>query len=149
MVMISRRDYAAMYGPTTGDRVRLGDTNLIARVERDHAHYGEECLTGLGKTMRDGLAVNAGHTAADGAVDVVHRAAGQAGLFRSIPVLGAHFGLGMYISALSVLVLHAFCSVARAFCSFRAFLLDYASFLGRVGGFEDDKIRLFGCNSRH
>ncbi|MFP6742306.1 MAG: urease subunit alpha [Alphaproteobacteria bacterium] len=71
MVMISRRDYAAMYGPTTGDRVRLGDTNLIARVERDHAHYGEECLTGLGKTMRDGLAVNAAHTAADGAVDVV------------------------------------------------------------------------------
>ena len=71
MVMISKRDYAAMYGPTTGDRVRLGDTNLITRVERDHAHYGEECLTGLGKTMRDGLAVNAGHTAAAGAIDTI------------------------------------------------------------------------------
>ena len=62
---------------------------------------------------------------------------------------GAHFGLGMYISALSVLVLYIFCSITRAFCSFLAFLLDYASFLGRVGGFEDDKIRLFGCNSHH
>ena len=71
MATISRRDYAAMYGPTTGDRVRLGGTSLLARVERDHATYGEECLTGLGKTMRDGGAVAAGHTAADGAVDMV------------------------------------------------------------------------------
>ena len=78
MVRMSRKDYATMYGPTTGDRVRLGDTNLVARVERDHAHYGEECRTGLGKTMRDGLAVNAGHTAADGAVDVVLNNAAEA-----------------------------------------------------------------------
>ena len=71
MATISRRDYATMYGPTTGDRVRLGDTHLLARVERDHATYGDECLTGLGKTMRDGGGVAAGHTAADGALDVV------------------------------------------------------------------------------
>ena len=71
MATISRSDYATLYGPTTGDRVRLGDTNLLARVERDHATYGDECLTGLGKTMRDGGAVAAGHTTADGAIDVV------------------------------------------------------------------------------
>jgi urease subunit alpha len=42
MASITRRAYADMYGPTTGDRVRLGDTELWIEVERDHAHYGEE-----------------------------------------------------------------------------------------------------------
>ncbi|MDZ4734935.1 MAG: urease subunit alpha [Rhodospirillaceae bacterium] len=71
MARISRRAYAAAFGPTTGDRVRLGDTSLLARVEKDHTVYGEELLTGLGKTLRDGLGVDARVTTADGALDVV------------------------------------------------------------------------------
>ncbi len=52
---ISRASYAAMYGPTTGDRVRLGDTDLIALVERDLTTYGEEVKFGGGKVIRDGM----------------------------------------------------------------------------------------------
>jgi urease subunit alpha len=53
-VKISRRTYADLYGPTTGDRVRLGDTSLLLEVERDFAHYGEEVVFGGGKVIRDG-----------------------------------------------------------------------------------------------
>src|SRR5690606_6672455 len=52
---ISRRAYAEMYGPTTGDRVRLGDTALIVEVERDHTVYGDEVKFGGGKVIRDGM----------------------------------------------------------------------------------------------
>ena len=52
---IGRRAYAEMYGPTTGDRVRLGDTDLIIEVERDHTIYGEEVKFGGGKVIRDGM----------------------------------------------------------------------------------------------
>jgi urease subunit alpha len=52
---IDRRAYAEMYGPTTGDRVRLGDTELIVEVERDHTVYGEEVKFGGGKVIRDGM----------------------------------------------------------------------------------------------
>jgi len=52
---LSRQEYAARYGPTTGDRVRLGDTNLLALIERDETSYGDEVLRGWGKTMRTGL----------------------------------------------------------------------------------------------
>jgi urease subunit alpha len=52
---IARSDYAAMYGPTTGDRVRLGDTDLIIEVERDLTTYGEEVKFGGGKVIRDGM----------------------------------------------------------------------------------------------
>ncbi len=51
VVAIDRKDYAALYGPTTGDSVRLGDTSLIAVVEKDHAVYGDECLHGGGKDV--------------------------------------------------------------------------------------------------
>ena len=44
--------YACMYGPTVGDRVRLGDTNLLVEVERDEASPGDETLWGFGKTNR-------------------------------------------------------------------------------------------------
>jgi urease subunit alpha len=71
MVTMTRRDYAAMYGPTTGDLIRLGDTSLLVEVERDHAVYGEECLIGGGKTLRDGMGIDAGHRLADGAIDMV------------------------------------------------------------------------------
>jgi len=52
---IDRRAYAEMYGPTTGDRVRLGDTDLIIEIERDFTIYGEEVKFGGGKVIRDGM----------------------------------------------------------------------------------------------
>ncbi len=55
MKTIERRAYAEMYGPTTGDRVRLGDTDLIIQIERDHTIYGEEVKFGGGKVIRDGM----------------------------------------------------------------------------------------------
>ncbi|MBC8209923.1 MAG: urease subunit alpha [Gammaproteobacteria bacterium] len=55
MVMISRQAYAEMYGPTTGDRVRLGDTELWIRVEDDKTVYGDEVKFGGGKVIRDGM----------------------------------------------------------------------------------------------
>src|SRR5437667_4314506 len=55
---ISRQVYAARYGPTAGDRVRLGDTNLLALIERDETSYGDEVLRGWGKTMRTGFMMN-------------------------------------------------------------------------------------------
>ena len=71
MATISRADYAAMYGPTTGDVVRLGDTSLLAEVELDHAAYGDECLHGGGKTLRDGIGLVAGAASTDGALDML------------------------------------------------------------------------------
>jgi urease subunit alpha len=55
MSRISRQAYAEMYGPTTGDRVRLADTALFIEIERDHALYGEEVKFGGGKVIRDGM----------------------------------------------------------------------------------------------
>jgi len=57
---IDRRAYADMYGPTTGDRVRLGDTDLVIEVEKDHTVYGEECKFGGGKVLRDGMGQKSG-----------------------------------------------------------------------------------------
>lgn len=54
MATISRRAYAEMFGPTTGDRVRLADTELFLEVERDHTTYGDEVKFGGGKVIRDG-----------------------------------------------------------------------------------------------
>ncbi|MYE24396.1 MAG: urease subunit alpha [Gammaproteobacteria bacterium] len=55
MSTISRTAYAEMFGPTVGDRVRLGDTELVVEVEQDHATYGEEVKFGGGKVIRDGM----------------------------------------------------------------------------------------------
>ncbi len=55
MASIGRRAYAEMFGPTTGDRVRLADTELVIEVERDLTVYGEEVKFGGGKTIRDGM----------------------------------------------------------------------------------------------
>ncbi len=67
---ISRTAYAAMYGPTVGDRVRLADTELVIEVEQDHTIYGEEVKFGGGKVIRDGMGQSQ-VTRADGAVDTV------------------------------------------------------------------------------
>ena len=55
MSRIGRRAYAEMYGPTVGDRVRLGDTALWIEVEQDFTVYGEEVKFGGGKVIRDGM----------------------------------------------------------------------------------------------
>lgn len=52
---ISRQAYADMYDTTTGDRIRLGDTELWIEIEHDHTHYGEEVMFGGGKVIRDGM----------------------------------------------------------------------------------------------
>ena len=65
-----RKPYSDIYGPTTGDRVRLADTELVAQVERDHATYGDECKFGGGKVLRDGMGQAAG-VAEDRALDLV------------------------------------------------------------------------------
>ena len=67
---IPRRHYANIYGPTTGDRVRLADTDLVAQVERDHTAYGDECKFGGGKVLRDGMGQAAG-VSDDHALDLV------------------------------------------------------------------------------
>src|SRR5687767_15459883 len=67
---MNRRHYAEMFGPTTGDRVRLGDTALILEVERDFTTYGDECKFGGGKVIREGMGQMAG-AGADIALDCV------------------------------------------------------------------------------
>ncbi|SEM96092.1 urease subunit alpha [Loktanella fryxellensis] len=68
--LMSRANYAATFGPTTGDRVRLADTDLIIEVERDLTTYGEEVKFGGGKVIRDGMGQSQ-VTRANGAVDTV------------------------------------------------------------------------------
>ena len=67
---IERAAYAAMYGPTVGDRVRLADTDLFIEVEADRTVYGEEVKFGGGKVIRDGMGQGSAGRA-DGAVDTV------------------------------------------------------------------------------
>ena len=61
---IPRRTYADLYGPTTGDRIRLADTDLIVEVEKDYTHYGDEVTFGGGKVIRDGMGQSSGATRA-------------------------------------------------------------------------------------
>lgn len=68
---ISPETYAMMYGPTTGDKVRLADTDLIIEVEKDFTTYGDECKFGGGKTLRDGMGQSVKTTSADGDLDLV------------------------------------------------------------------------------
>nr|NLD40484.1 urease subunit alpha [Actinomycetales bacterium] len=68
---ISRRQYTELYGPTTGDAVRLGDTNLFAVVESDAAVYGEEAVFGGGKVIRDGMGQNSRSPRSAGIPDTV------------------------------------------------------------------------------
>lgn len=69
-VNLTRRAYADRYGPTRGDRVRLGDTNLLALIERDETSYGDEVLNGWGKTFRTGIMASDGATA-DSELDLI------------------------------------------------------------------------------
>ncbi|MDR0716030.1 MAG: urease subunit alpha [Azoarcus sp.] len=68
---ISGKEYASMYGPTTGDKVRLGDTDLFIEVEKDCTVYGDEMKFGGGKTIRDGMGQNTAVTSETGALDLL------------------------------------------------------------------------------
>ncbi|HZT28583.1 MAG TPA: urease subunit alpha [Bryobacteraceae bacterium] len=72
-LQIPRRTYADLYGPTTGDRVRLADSELIIEVERDFTHYGDEITFGGGKVIRDGMGQSSGELreASIGTLDLV------------------------------------------------------------------------------
>ncbi|XP_070019309.1 urease [Nicotiana sylvestris] len=62
---MSHEAYANMYGPTTGDRIRLGDTDLFAEIEKDFSVYGDECVFGGGKVLRDGMGQASGYPSAE------------------------------------------------------------------------------------
>lgn len=68
---MERRQYTDLFGPTTGDAVRLGDTDLFALVEEDKASYGDESVFGGGKVIRDGMGQNSRHLRRDGIPDTV------------------------------------------------------------------------------
>ena len=68
---LGRARYAALYGPTTGDRFRLADTNLLVEIERDLTLPGDEAVFGGGKSIRDGMAQSSRATRAEGALDLV------------------------------------------------------------------------------
>src|SRR5699024_9518206 len=68
---MDRRQYAELNGPTTGDGVRLADTNLVAIIESDATVYGEEVSFGGGKVIRDGMGQNGRLTAVNGIPDLV------------------------------------------------------------------------------
>jgi urease subunit alpha len=70
MATITRAQYASLYGPTTGDLIRLGDTGLLAEIERDHTRFGHELLIGAGKNLRDGEGFN-GHRTSGNILDTV------------------------------------------------------------------------------
>ncbi|MGG3892142.1 urease subunit alpha [Metabacillus fastidiosus] len=66
-----RKQYAQMYGPTTGDSVRLADTDIIIQIEKDYTTYGEEVVFGGGKVIRDGMGQHPLATRGDGVPDTV------------------------------------------------------------------------------
>lgn len=72
-LQIPRKTYADLYGPTKGDRVRLGDTELFIEIEQDFAHYGDEITFGGGKVIRDGMGQSSStlREAENGALDLV------------------------------------------------------------------------------
>ena len=72
MATITRKQYNDLYGPTTGDRIRLANTSLIVEIERDlRATYGDEVAYGGGKTLRDGMGVDNTALSASGSLDLV------------------------------------------------------------------------------
>lgn len=68
---ISRQKYGAMYGPTTGDKIRLADTDIIIEIEKDYATYGDESQFGGGKSIRDGMNQSSTASYASGTCDTV------------------------------------------------------------------------------
>lgn len=71
MSKMSRKQYADLFGPTTGDKIRLADSSLYIEIERDLRDYGDEAVYGGGKTLRDGMGMDNTLTSAAGALDLV------------------------------------------------------------------------------
>src|SRR5437773_10301361 len=71
MAEISRREHASLFGPTTGDRIRLGDTDLYVEIEKDIRGFGDEVVFGGGKSIREGMGFDNTLTSAGGAPDLV------------------------------------------------------------------------------
>ena len=71
MSMMDRKSYAQMFGPTTDDAIRLADTGLWARIEKDYTVYGDECKFGGGKVIRDGMGQSSGALRIDGVLDTL------------------------------------------------------------------------------
>jgi urease subunit alpha len=71
MANISRQEYNNLFGPTVGDKIRLGDTDLYVEIERDLRTYGDEVVYGGGKTLRDGMGLANTMTGAEGSLDTV------------------------------------------------------------------------------
>ena len=71
MSRIDRSSYAQMFGPTTGDAVRLADTELWAEIEKDYTVYGDECKFGGGKVIRDGMGQSSGALRSEGVLDTL------------------------------------------------------------------------------
>ncbi|GFN33541.1 urease subunit alpha [Paenibacillus xylaniclasticus] len=71
MSSIDRKSYAQMFGPTTGDAVRLADTELWAEIEHDYTVYGDECKFGGGKVIRDGMGQSSGALRDEGVLDTL------------------------------------------------------------------------------
>lgn len=68
---VNRTNYTAIFGPTVGDKVRLGDTDIIIEIEKDYASYGDECKFGGGKTVRDGMLQSSNQKREEGVLDMV------------------------------------------------------------------------------
>jgi len=71
VLKLTRKHYTDLYGPTIGDTIRVGDTDLLLEVEKDLIIPGDECVFGGGKTLRDGMAQTPGITNANGALDLL------------------------------------------------------------------------------
>lgn len=71
MATISRQEYNNLFGPTVGDKIRLGDTDLYVEIERDLREYGDEVVYGGGKTIRDGMGLANTMTSKEGSLDLV------------------------------------------------------------------------------
>ncbi|WP_413242618.1 urease subunit alpha [Paenibacillus sp. 1P07SE] len=68
---MDRKSYAQMFGPTTGDAIRLADTGLWAQIEKDYTVYGDECKFGGGKVIRDGMGQSSGALRSEGVLDTL------------------------------------------------------------------------------
>ena len=71
MATISRKEYNNLFGPTVGDKIRLGNTDLYVEIEKDLRYFGDEVVYGGGKTLRDGMGLANECTSDSGSVDLV------------------------------------------------------------------------------
>ncbi len=71
MATISRQEYNNLFGPTVGDKIRLGDTDLYVQIEKDLRVYGDEVVYGGGKTLRDGMGLAGRYSSKGGSLDIV------------------------------------------------------------------------------